>query len=587
MNFVRTVVYLSFISVILCYQQTGIEWKKINNPNHYYLNKDIQITIALKQNASGIETLKNYLLNEASNIDSSNYGKYLSIEEIDKYIKAPDDDRQKVKRWLIQNGVTECSYYGDAVKCIATISKINTLFNTFIVPHYNSHTGQIKYTCIKPYIIPRDLQSTIVFVDGICNKLYPKFPRKINQQNNGFVAREVVMRMYNVYPTFTGNQVSLGAMEYQGGDGFSNHDLNISQLANGVPTNPITANHIIGTKYSPDTESELDTQIMMWAASDVTGWYEDSPSWMYGWSVDFLHRRDVPEVVSISWGWSETDQCGGSVGVCVNETSKQYVERTNVEFMKIGLRGVTICVASGDAGSPDRINEGCNSNSGKYGYTNMNPVFPGGSPWVLSVGATYVVQNTGNFHYQTPICDGTLGTCTNGIKEEGIRYDVNSWTSGAGFTHWDKTPQWQKSYVDKYLSSGVTLPNSKYYNSKGRAYPDVATFGHNCATSVDGAFMGVDGTSCSSPLMAGIVANLNSYQKSRGKPTLGFINPLLYKMYGENSRTFNDITVGYSYCTEVMCCSTDFGYIAAKGWDPVSGLGSPNVEEMRKYLSKY
>ena len=58
-------------------------------------------------------------------------------------------------------------------------------------------------------------------------------------------------------------------------------------------------------------------------------------------------------------------------------------------------------------------------------------------------------------------------------------------------------------------------------------------------------------------------------------------------MYNENQKIFNDITVGYSYCTEVMCCGSNFGYTATKGWDPVGGLGSPNVEEMRKYLSKY
>ena len=42
---------------------------------------------------------------------------------------------------------------------------------------------------------------------------------------------------------------------------------------------------------------------------------------------------------------------------CSNSTD--YVNRVNVEFMKLGARGVTILAASGDAGAPGRANEHC------------------------------------------------------------------------------------------------------------------------------------------------------------------------------------------------------------------------------------
>ena len=52
----------------------------------------------------------------------------------------------------------------------------------------------------------------------------------------------------------------------------------------------------------------------------------------------------------MSWGWPEPLQC--QVGNCTaDETSLQYVQRTNVEFQKIGLLGVTLVAASGDQGS--------------------------------------------------------------------------------------------------------------------------------------------------------------------------------------------------------------------------------------------
>ena len=67
---------------------------------------------------------------------------------------------------------------------------------------------------------------------------------------------------------------------------------------------------------------------------------------------------------------------------------------------------------------------------------------------------------------------------------------------------------------------------------------------------------------------------------SKGKPKLGFVNPVLYKM----ASTFKDITVGNNWCTEMQCCNSSFGYEAAKGWDPVTGLGTPNFGKMAEWL---
>jgi len=256
---------------------------------------------------------------------------------------------------------------------------------------------------------------------------------------------------------------------------------------------------------------------------------------------------------------------------------------------KIVARGTTVLVASGDAGSPGRTNEACFSQETDYGWSNMNPIFPGGSPWVLSVGGTYVVEDHGEFRYRSPVCTTDNVTCAMGIEERGTTFSETHWTSGAGFTHWDQTPKWQQEQVKNYLESGIELPDDKYFNKNGRAYPDVSAFGHNCIIQMNNLFqegwINIDGTSCSSPIFAGIITSLNAYQKSRGKPILGFVNPLLYRMHREVPNTFNDIIYGNSTCTEYDCCGVEFGFIGSKGWDPVSGLGTPNVEEMIRWLS--
>lgn len=65
---------------------------------------------------------------------------------------------------------------------------------------------------------------------------------------------------------------------------------------------------------------------------------------------------------------------------------------------------------------------------------------------------------------------------------------------------------------------------------------------------------------------------------------LGFLNPLLYKMAAACPNCFNDITTGDNICTEDGCSSSCYGFTCTKGWDPVSGLGSPHYPNMLNYI---
>lgn len=549
-----------------------------------------EFTIALYQNADGVQKLHDTILNEISNPNSANYGSYLSPEEIGRMVGAPESDRAKVTRHM-ENNDFDCVDNYDAIKCSGPITTIDRVFKTQ-TKRFDYPSGGYVMTSIVPYTVPRNLP--VVFIDGLCNSPYAlhdsnhkRFRFSMNSASNvdpGMVTREVVSRMYGLYPTFSGSNVSVCAVEFfasKYGDGFSNRSLIADQKANGVPANPIPPERTIGNLRNPDTESSLDVQTMYWAASDAELWYETTDMWMYQWANDFANRRFNPEVVSLSWGWSELDQC--TLVECLNETSKQYVTRANVEFSKIVARGTTIVVAAGDAGSPGRTNEGCGSSMNDGYWNHVNPVFPGGSPWVLSVGATYVTQSDNSVEYQTQVCTGN-NRCAVGVDEAGTTFSETGWTSGSGFTHWDVTPSWQSAQVKSYISSGVRLPDSKYFNAKGRAYPDIAGFGHNCLIYMGGAFQPVDGTSCASPVIAGGIANLNAFQKSRGKPILGFANPLIYKAFSDSPSAFYDVTRGNSACTEMTCCNHQFGFEATKGWDPISGVGTPNFEALKRWL---
>jgi subtilase family serine protease len=89
-------------------------------------------------------------------------------------------------------------------------------------------------------------------------------------------------------------------------------------------------------------------------------------------------------------------------------------------------------------------------------------------------------------------------------------------------------------------------------------------------------FYSASGTSAAAPLWAGLIALAD---QAAGHP-LGFINPVLYQI-GRSSRyqrAFHDITTGNN--TMRFPHTTIAGYHAARGWDPVTGWGSPNAHEL-------
>jgi hypothetical protein len=94
------------------------------------------------------------------------------------------------------------------------------------------------------------------------------------------------------------------------------------------------------------------------------------------------------------------------------------------------------------------------------------------------------------------------------------------------------------------------------------------------------------GTSASAPVVAGMVALVNSARLSMGKSALGWINPSLYSL--SSSIILNDITVGENNCvaghSASICCEQ--GFTAGVGWDPATGLGSLNFTAFKNAFMK-
>jgi tripeptidyl-peptidase-1 len=238
-----------------------------------------------------------------------------------------------------------------------------------------------------------------------------------------------------------------------------------------------------------------------------------------------------PLIHSVSYGNDE-----------VQQTSAAYMNEVNTQFAVAGTLGLSILFASGDQGVWGRSGVG----------STFHPDFPAGSPYVTAVGGT-------NFATKSVIGAESAWSC-----------------GGGGFSDTFGIPSWQADNVASYLktagAAGV-LPRSSLYNANGRGYPDVSALGGQtnpyCVAYRGGSsFGGVAGTSASSPVVAGIFAQLNNVRLANGKSSLGFLNPFIYA----NADCFNDVSDGSSnYCT-----TGTTGFAALSGWDPATGLGSPN-----------
>lgn len=205
--------------------------------------------------------------------------------------------------------------------------------------------------------------------------------------------------------------------------------------------------------------------------------------------------------------------------------------------MKLGLQGVSVIVASGDSGV--LASQACTvSNSGTFWVQSAS-----NCPYVTSVGATQLLSN---------------GT------ETAVQAD--NWASGGGFSQYFAAPDYQQSAVATYLADHYPTAQQSYFNASGRGVPDISALGANIAVAVSGELTTTGGTSASAPIFAAMLNRVNEERLAAGKGPVGFVNPVLYA----TPRLFRDITTGNN-----DICGID-GFEAVEGWDPVTGLGTPD-----------
>ena len=205
----------------------------------------------------------------------------------------------------------------------------------------------------------------------------------------------------------------------------------------------------------------------------------------------------------------------------------QAMQQYDQAFQDAAAVGVTVCVATGDAGSSDGVDDGL-----------AHVDFPASSPNALACGGTTLNTNAAG----------------SAITSEVVWNDT---ADGGGATGGGISDQFA---LPSYQDNAGVPPSVNAGARVGRGVPDVAANADpntGYEVRVDGSSVVVGGTSAVAPLWAGLVALLN---QSLGKP-VGFLNPNLYGSIAQDG-VFRDITSG-----------NNGAYSAGPGWDACTGWG--------------
>ncbi|EZQ11098.1 peptidase S53 [Candidatus Acidianus copahuensis] len=279
-------------------------------------------------------------------------------------------------------------------------------------------------------------------------------------------------------------------------------------------------------------------------------------------AITYIVAEDNAQVVSMSFGAVENLFSASGFYAFYQGVPFPNYPLVNLYFALGSAEGITFVAASGDEGA--------------YGgtYTTYGGViFPSSSPFVLSVGGTSVFPNiTSGYNYLNEPNIGIFtvekSTATYGYETawsanplyEGL--GTGTVGSDGGYSTFFPSPYWQR-----YIS-----------NSTLRATPDVAADANPYTGFIEvvlGTEVVIGGTSLSTQLWGGIIADIDSYVGH----SLGLIAPILYGIYDNStlySEAFHEVTFGFNG-----------KYYAQRGYNLVTGIGTPNVGILEQAVKDY
>jgi kumamolisin len=462
-----------------------------------------------------------------------NAGDHLSRQQFDAQFSADANDIAAVKTFAQAHGLAVVQEHPGrrTVVLSGTVAQFNAAFGVELQRfQYAGGTYRGRVGAVQ---LPDELKDIVEAVLGLDNRpaAKPHFRRRPSpgnvhwHANAGDSTSFTPLQLASLYdfPGGNGHGECIAIIELGGGERPADLSTYFSGL--GIQTAPnVTAvsvdhgkNQPTGDPNGPDGEVMLDIEVVGAIAPGANIAVYFAPNTDAGF-LDAIttaahDTTNKPSIISISWGGPESSW------------TQQAMTAFDSAFQAAAAMGITVCVASGDSGSSDGLNDGAN-----------HVDFPASSPNVLACGGTHLQASGTTITGESVWNDGAQGGA-----------------GGGGVSGFFALPAWQNGLQ-------VTLTAGGNRALAMRGVPDVSgdadpESGYD--VRIDGTDTVIGGTSAVAPLWAGLIARINS---ARGSP-VGFINPQLYAAPSD----LNDVTTG-----------NNGSYAAGPGWDACTGLGSPD-----------
>jgi subtilase family serine protease len=296
---------------------------------------------------------------------------------------------------------------------------------------------------------------------------------------------------------------------------------------------------------------------------------------------DYVVSNHLAQVISQSFASAE-DAFNGTASL----------QNLRFAFQHAAAQGVTVLGSSGDGGTANGMKAPVHTGGALIPFPTV--VWPASDPLVTGVGGTYLCTKPDAQETDprtTYIKPGIGAKCGSSTFNAAHAAEV-AWTfSGGGFSHVFSRP----SYQDSLPAGSTAIPQSS------RGVPDIA-FQASSATGAlvflslppDGndsninrtGWYDIGGTSLSCPQWAGLVAIADQINKASHPSEfgLGLINPALYKLANSSAYATDFFDIAHTASAGVPNDNQGDpsvpGYPAGPGWDPVTGLGTPNAAKL-------
>jgi kumamolisin len=452
---------------------------------------------------------------------------HLSREEFAAAYGAGEGDLERVDAFAQEYGMTvvERDPARRSVRLEGTVAQMSAAFGVTLGSYsLGTTTFRGRTGTIS---LPAGLSNVVEAVLGLDTRPQARPRSRVAVSAAASFTPPQIAALYDFPTAVDGSGETIAIIELGGGYSASDFSAYCTQL--GVPEPSVSVVTVDGATNSPGTDPDSDTEVML--DVEVAGTIAHGASIV----VYFAPNTDQGFIDAVTTAVHDTTHAPSVVTISWGDAESNWTSAAmnslDQACAAAAAIGVTVCVASGDGGSSDGQSDG-----------SPHADFPASSPHALGCGGTTLRASNATIASETAWSD-----------------------SGGGVSDTFALPSWQSS-------AHVPAPSNL---NGGRGVPDVcadADPNSGYSVRVDGKSIVVGGTSAVAPLWAGLIALMNQQLGT----TVGFINPKLYALNGYPSSPgpMRDITSG-----------SNGAYDASVGWDPVTGLGSPDGARLEKAIS--